>query len=86
MSKRIPAGDVPDKPGSPEDPDDPGGSDKPSEPEEKPKTYQVTIVQGSNGTAVASRTTVEAGDRVTITASPNSGYELDMIRAVRADG
>lgn len=84
--QRIPAGDVPDKPGSPEDPDDPGGSDKPSEPEEKPKTYQVTIVQGSNGTAVASRTTVEAGDRVTITASPNSGYELDMIRAVRADG
>lgn len=72
--------------GSSSDPDDPGGSDKPSKPEEKPKTYQVTIVQGSNGTAVASRTTVEAGDRVTITASPNSGYELDMIRAVRADG
>ena len=63
-------------PSKPEDPDEP----------EKPKSYQITVVQGAGGTASASRTTAQAGDRVTITFSPSSGYELDMIRIITADG
>ena len=68
----------PEDPGNPDKPTDP---DKPSEPE-KPKTYQVNIVQGAGGTASASKTTAQAGDKVTVTLSPESGYELDMIRAI----
>ena len=64
---------------------DPDGPEDPDEPE-KPKSYQITVVQGAGGTASASRTTAQAGDRVTITFSPSSGYELDMIRIITADG
>ena len=63
-------------PSKPEDPDEP----------EKPKSYSITVIQGAGGTASASRSTAQAGDRVTITFSPNSGYELDMIRVITADG
>lgn len=63
-------------------PDDP---DKPSEPE-KPKDYQVTIVQGAGGTASANRTTAKKGDKVTVTVSPSSGYVVDMVRVITADG
>lgn len=64
--------------GEPSKPDDP---DNPSEPEE-PKTYQVTVVQGAGGTASVNRTTAAEGVRITVTLSPDSGYELDMIRAI----
>lgn len=74
--------DEPDEPDEPEDPDDPG---KPTEPE-TPKDYQVNIIQGSNGTTTANRTTAKSGDQVTITVSPASGYELDMLRVISADG
>lgn len=63
-------------------PDDP---DNPSEPE-KPKDYQVTIVQGAGGNASANRTTAKKGDLVTVTVSPSSGYEVDMVRVIAADG
>jgi len=68
--------------GEPSKPEDP---DNPSEPE-KPKSYQITIVQGAGGTASANRTTGQAGDKVTVTVSPSSGYVLDMVRVVGADG
>ncbi len=77
--------DDPDDPDDPSDPDDPDDPDKPTEPE-KPKDYQVNIIQGSNGTTSANRTTAKAGDQVTITVSPASGYELDMLRVISADG
>lgn len=64
--------------GEPSDPDDP---DKPTEPEQ-PKTYSITVVQGAGGTASVNPTTAQEGDRITVTLSPNSGYELDMIRAI----
>lgn len=64
--------------GEPSDPDDPN---KPTDPE-KPKTYSITVVQGAGGTASVNRTTAEEGDQITVTLSPNSGYELDMIRAI----
>lgn len=63
-------------------PDDP---DKPDEPE-KPKDYQVTIIQGAGGEASANRTTAQKGDRITVTVSPNSGYVVDMVRVITADG
>lgn len=63
-------------------PDDP---DKPSEPD-KPKDYQITIVQGAGGTASANRTTAKKGDTVTVTVSPSSGYVVDMVRVITADG
>lgn len=67
--------------GEPSDPGDPDDPDKPTDPE-KPKTYSITLVQGAGGTASVSRTTAQEGDRITVTLSPNSGYELDMIRAI----
>lgn len=67
--------------GNPTDPDNPDDPNKPSEPEE-PKTYSITVVQGAGGTASINRTTAQEGDRITVTLSPNSGYELDMIRAI----
>ena len=75
----------PDDPDDPEDPDDPDEPDEPSKPEE-PKSYQVTTVQGAGGTASANRTTARAGDRITITVSPSSGYELDMVRVIASNG
>lgn len=77
----LPATGDTSEPEDPDNPDKPDDPSKPSEPE-KPKTYQVNIVQGAGGTASANRTTAEAGDRITITISPSSGYELDMIRAI----
>ena len=84
----IPAGSVPGQPADPDDPDNPSKPDEPDKPVEpdKPASYRVDIIQGSNGSASANRTTAQSGDRVTITVSANSGYELDMIRAVSADG
>ena len=64
--------------GEPSKPDDP---DNPAEPEE-PKTYSITVVQGAGGVASVNRTTAGEGDRITVTLSPSSGYELDMIRAI----
>ena len=75
----------PDEPDEPDEPEDPGDPGKPTEPE-TPKDYQVNIIQGSNGTTTANRTTAKSGDRVTITVSPASGYELDMLRVISADG
>ena len=75
----------PDDPDDPEDPDEPDEPDEPSKPEE-PKSYQVTTVQGAGGTASANRTTAQAGDRITITVSPSSGYELDMVRVIASNG
>lgn len=77
--------DEPDEPEDPDEPDDPDDPGKPTEPE-TPKDYQVNIIQGSNGTTTANRTTAKSGDRVTITVSPASGYELDMLRVISADG
>ncbi len=64
------------------DSENPGDPDKP----EKPEIYQITLVQGSGGSLSASRKTAEAGDRVTVTVEAESGYELDMVRVVPADG
>lgn len=87
----IPAGSVPMDPSNPENPgdsEDPGGSNTPGTPTEpeKPATYRVDVVQASNGTTSVNRTTAQSGDRVAITVSPASGYELDMLRVISADG
>lgn len=44
------------------------------------KTYDVTVTQGANGTITASpsgQKVVDAGDKITVTATPDPGYELD---------
>lgn len=70
----------PDNPDNPDNPDKPTDPDNPSKPEET--TYKVDVVQASNGTTSVSRSTAKAGDLVTVTVSPSSGYVLDMIRVI----
>lgn len=50
---------------------------------EKPKSYQISVIPGAGGAASASRSTAQSGDTVTLTVTASSGYELDMIRAIR---
>ncbi|MBR5319324.1 MAG: InlB B-repeat-containing protein [Peptococcaceae bacterium] len=42
-----------------------------------PETYTVTVTTDGNGTAEASVTRTAAGTKVTLTATPNDGYEFD---------
>lgn len=70
----------PDNPDKPTDPDNPDKPDKPDKPEET--TYNVDVVQASNGTTYVSRSTAKKGDVVTVTVAPDSGYVLDMIRVI----
>lgn len=70
----------PDDPDNPDKPDNPDDPDNPSTPEET--TYKVDVLQTSNGTTTVSRSTAKAGDLVTVTVSPSSGYVLDMIRVI----
>ena len=48
-----------------------------------PATYAVTVTTDGNGTASASHTTAAEGTTVTLTATPNEGYELDKWEIVR---
>lgn len=45
-------------------------------------TYTVTVNAGSNGTASVDKTTAPAGETVTITTNPSSGYEVNTITGV----
>ncbi|SCW71137.1 hypothetical protein SAMN02910456_02729, partial [Ruminococcaceae bacterium YRB3002] len=45
--------------------------------------YTVTVSAATNGTVTASKTTANAGDVITVTATPDNGYELD---AIKVDG
>ncbi len=42
--------------------------------------YKVTVGSVTNGTASVSKTEAEAGEKITVTAKPNTGYELDTIK------
>ena len=42
--------------------------------------YPVNLSVGSNGTATVSKTLASAGDKITVTVSPSSGYVLDTIK------
>lgn len=64
----------------PDNPDNPGDPDKPD------PTYLVNLVQGAGGSVSANRSSAASGDRVTLTAWAESGYELDMIRVISAAG
>lgn len=81
----------PDDP-STDDPDDPSGDDKPSGGDNPGTTtpektsYNVTLIQSSNGSVSASRNTAESGDSVTLTVWADSGYELDQIWVTTASG
>lgn len=72
---------APEPPDDPDDPDDPDKPDKPGEPE-KPKDYSITVVPSAGGTASASSATAKSGASITLTVTPSSGYELDMMRAI----
>lgn len=74
----LPATGKPGGSDKPDDPDKPGGSDKP----EEAKTYRVDLIQGAGGYLYANQTTAKAGDTVTLTVTEDTGYELDMIRAI----
>lgn len=82
QTRDVNAPEPPDEPDDPDDPDDPDKPDKPTEPD-TPKSYSITVIPGAGGAASASRSTAQSGDTVTLTISASSGYELDMIRAIR---
>lgn len=42
-------------------------------------TYAITVTTDGNGTAVADKTEAQAGETVTVTITPNEGYELDTV-------
>ncbi len=42
--------------------------------------YTVTVIQKSNGTTSVDKTTAHAGDTITITVTPDEGYEVDVIK------
>jgi predicted secreted protein len=48
-----------------------------------PAKYSVTISQSTNGTVTASPDVAEAGETITLTVSPTSGYELKSIAAYK---
>lgn len=54
------------------------GSTGPSTPDvPTPEVYNISVaVNGTNGTATASSTSVTAGDQVILTAKPNAGYQF----------
>lgn len=43
------------------------------------KGYNINLITGSNGTASLNKTSADAGDKITVTATPNNGYVLDQI-------
>lgn len=48
--------------------------------------YTITVQKPENGTASASAVKAAAGAKVTVTATPSAGYELDKITVTGADG
>lgn len=82
--------DTPDDPNDPDNPDKPDKPDDPSEPSkpDKPSTkyYDIDLIKTSHGSLEASDDSAAAGERVTITATPRSGYELDSLRVTRQGG
>ncbi len=51
-----------------------------------PETYTVTVTTAQHGKVTASPAKAEAGTKVTLTATPDSGYELDTLTVKQADG
>ena len=49
-------------------------------------TYAITVDRAANGTVTAAPGTAKKGDTVTLTATPDKGYELDTIKALDKDG
>ena len=60
----------------PEAPFNPSSPSEPSEPTIRPKHY-ITVTAGVGGTATSSSNRVMEGESVTITATPNSGYNFE---------
>lgn len=49
----------------------------PEEKKDDGKLYRITVTAGENGTATASRTEAEAGDNITLTATPADGFAFE---------
>lgn len=85
--------DTPDTPDNPTPPDHPTNPSNPSDPSvpSKPETpstryYDIDLIKTSHGSLDASDDSAAAGERVTITAMPRSGYELDSLRVTKQGG
>lgn len=50
------------------------------------ETYTITVETSTNGTVKADKTTAKANETVTLTVTPNKGYELDKLTVTDADG
>ena len=51
-----------------------------------PSTYKLTVLDSEHGTVIADKTFPEEGAKVTLTVTPDEGYELDTITATNAKG
>ena len=50
------------------------------------KTYKITVAATEHGAAAASKSTAAEGEKITVTATPDEGYELEAITAKDAKG
>ena len=48
--------------------------------------YTITVAEAQNGKVTTNTTTANVGDEITITATPDAGYEIDSITVKDADG
>jgi len=60
-------------------------NESPDEPP-APNVYPVTVNAGANGTARVSKNSAQAGEAISVTATPANGYELDRITYTPAGG
>ena len=51
-----------------------------------PDTYTVTVATAQHGKVTASPTSSKAGTKITLTVTPDSGYELDTLTVKQTDG
>ena len=74
-------GDDSDSSGDTNKPNDPN---KPSDPgTTTPSDYAIRVIRPSNGKSKASASSAVSGTSITLTFTPNDGYELDSVRVTR---
>lgn len=50
------------------------------------QTYAITVADAANGSVTADKSSAYAGQTVTLTVSPNTGYKLESLTVTQADG
>ncbi|RKJ75682.1 hypothetical protein D7X33_16495 [Butyricicoccus sp. 1XD8-22] len=87
-----PDSDGPDHPDNPDNPDHPGGSSGGSgggsshSSRSESTSYPITVEESSHGEVESNRTRASKGSTVTLTVTPDSGYELDGLTVTDSQG